>query len=719
MSYFRRSVFHSLPILMMLSMLVPAMAQNAAKDLASAWADFNHYVLIARPDLAAASAQTLLESDQSQLLDVVEASDYRDDFGRTLERAGRTQGVQEAAAQLAKKIQDAKIARSRDAQRIAADIVRLAGGSRENLNATARLAAAGQFAAPQLLATLLDDRQSHLHPFVIKAIVSIGQSMIAPLSAALPQLPPRTMIQTAQALAEIGYPRALPALKQVLESGDTDPNARSAVQAAYTKLATAANIPADLSAAELHLRLGQNFYQTATVGGELPGYDPDQNVGITWEYKPDIGLIAIPVPGKVYGDVLAMRSAQEALNLAPDMEPALILWLASNLRRHNRLGGDADPSYPANLRQPAYYLRLAGPARQHAVLIRALDDGDVALAFEAISALAETAGAASLVSSTSGSQPLVRALYHADRRVRIRAALVLARARELSPFIGSDRVVRVLAEAIRPANIRYALAITPAHDDLNKLAATLRDQGFEVIAAPNLSSASPMLTAEIGLDVVFAQLSLDDLAILVRQTREDNRLAAVPLVAVIDPRDQTELNRRYEGTALKPQVAMIGDADSLKAAGQAALAKSSALSPQDTQQLTLSAISALRDLAMSKDVLFNPLDAQGSLIRCVADKAPEVVKASASVLAMLNTPQAQQALADAALHEAHPEDLRLTLLVDLASSARSFGNLLTGSQQEQIIALSASDQTALASAAARVAGALSLPPSHVVQSIAR
>ncbi|NJL30485.1 MAG: hypothetical protein HC898_02000 [Phycisphaerales bacterium] len=410
-------------------MLAPARAQNSAGDLAASWADFNHYVLIARPDLAAASAKQLIAGDQYKLLDTVEASDYRDDFGRILERARRTKGLEELADQLAKKIQDAKIARSREGKRIADDILKLSGGTRENLNATARLAAAGQFAAPQFLGTLLNDRASNLHPFVLKAVVSIGQPMIAPLATALPQLPPRAMIQVAQSLADIGYPRALPAIKQVLENPQTDPDARKAVQAAYTRLSAASNLPGDLSAAQLHLRLGQNFYQTATVGGSLPGFDEPKNVGILWEYKPDIGLIAIEVPGKVYGDVLAMRSAHEALTLAPDMEQALVLWLTANLRRENRLGGQPDLSYPSNLREPGYYLKLAGPTRQHAVLERALEDGDVALAFDAINALADTAGASSLVSKTAGSQPLIRALYHADRRVRIRAALVLARAR--------------------------------------------------------------------------------------------------------------------------------------------------------------------------------------------------------------------------------------------------------------------------------------------------
>ena len=52
-----------------------AQEQNAAQW----WTDFNHYVLIARPDLAQAAGQNLLDKvDAQQLLDAVEASDYAD-----------------------------------------------------------------------------------------------------------------------------------------------------------------------------------------------------------------------------------------------------------------------------------------------------------------------------------------------------------------------------------------------------------------------------------------------------------------------------------------------------------------------------------------------------------------------------------------------------------------------------------------------------------------
>ncbi|NJL30483.1 MAG: hypothetical protein HC898_01990 [Phycisphaerales bacterium] len=61
----------------------------------------------------------------------------------------------------------------------------------------------------------------------------------------------------------------------------------------------------------------------------------------------------------------------------------------------------------------------------------------------------------------------------------------------------------------------------------------------------------------------------------------------------------------------------------------------------------------------------------------------------------------------------------MTLLSELSTSARSLGNQLTAGQQEQIVALSGSDNADLAGAAARVAGALALSPSHVVQVIGK
>ena len=116
---------------------------------ASLWEDFNHYVLIAKPDLALASGQALLEqADNQTLLATVESSD-RKEWVNVLARATKMGEADETYADLISvskdldgRIQAARIEISRDTDRIAQDIQLLGEGQRAYRNATQRLAAA-------------------------------------------------------------------------------------------------------------------------------------------------------------------------------------------------------------------------------------------------------------------------------------------------------------------------------------------------------------------------------------------------------------------------------------------------------------------------------------------------------------------------------------------------------------------------------------------------
>ncbi|MFW6337011.1 MAG: hypothetical protein ACOC3G_07770, partial [Phycisphaeraceae bacterium] len=111
----------------MLATAHPASAQEQ-RTPEQLWGDFNHYMLIARPELAAASGEALLDrTEPEQLLDAVEQGDY-DNWERTLEQATRTEEVQEVAQRLENAIAEAKLARANNPERIRRNIERLAEG---------------------------------------------------------------------------------------------------------------------------------------------------------------------------------------------------------------------------------------------------------------------------------------------------------------------------------------------------------------------------------------------------------------------------------------------------------------------------------------------------------------------------------------------------------------------------------------------------------------
>ncbi|MEX1017039.1 MAG: hypothetical protein WDZ31_09865 [Phycisphaeraceae bacterium] len=696
----------------------PGLAQQQEdREPAELWADFNHYALIARPELAEAAGQALLADVENQeLLDIVESSDYRD-YEPTLRRIAQVEQVRETANELQRRIQAARIERSRDEERIREDIRLLGEGRRRFRNATQRLAGAGQYAAPHLLAALQDRDRARLHPYIVSAMVSIGQPVVDPLSAALPELESTVMIQVAQVLADIGYPQPLPFMKQVLENEQADEDARRVVQRAYNRLAEEAGIDPDTSAADLYLQLGEGRYRLATRGDQLPTFDPSEDRGIVWEYSQTAGLVPVPVPGPIHGDVLAMRAARSALDLNPDLDQALTLYLAANLRRANRLpAGEADPSYGSDRRPPEFYALLAGPVRQHEVLDRALNDNDPALALDAIEALASTASARQLVDAERRRQPLLRALSYPDRRVRFRAAEALANARPTESFDGDFRVVPVLSEAVRQQDVRYALVIADDQQTLNQLLNLVGEQGYEAFGGLSFTDVRDEIEARAGVDLVVVARDTEGVRRVFDRTRDDYKLAATPVLAVVTPGQQAQLNQSLGAEARFASVVVADQPQRLGSAiGQIRdTFAGEAIGAQESEQIALTALRLLHSIARTSTV-YHASEGQPALIQALSDPRDSVVVGAAQVLAELDSSEAQRALATASLEKAG--DVQIELLGSLSTSAIAHGNLLDQDQTDALLNLVGESEGDTAVAASRAHGALALPTANAVRTI--
>ena len=692
---------------------VPAVAQEARPD--QLWDDFNHYVLIAKPDLAAAAGEALLaQTEPGELLDVVERSQFAD-FSRTLSQAQKIDAVREVARAIEADVQSARVTRSRDVQRILDAIEKLDDGARAYANNVEVLRGAGQYAAPHLLATLQDEGKQQLHPYVVSAIVAVGRPLVYPLAVALPDLNPVTQQQVARALAEIGYPMVLPYLKQVIESPRTDPAARQALEAAYRQVLRTAHAPANASAAELYFRLAADQYAAAT-GDEKPvGFDSATGKGLVWSFVSGQALVPTEVPGEIFGDVLAMRHAQAALALDPAMDKALSLWLMANLRRENRLpAGEADASYPEAMKPALFYAMLAGPLRQHEVLSRALDDRDANLALDAIAALAATAGPEALVKGSGTLQPLTRALSYPDRRVRYSAAITLAAARPAEGFAQDHRVVPVLGEALRSSDTRIAAVVATSQEQANALQTAVKAAGLETYADTELSALMPALENVAGLDVLVVSGDAARVEQVYRATADNPKLAGVPVLAVVSPAQEIDLRPKAEAMVrLSTTTAAEGDALTAALNSAAAAVGGSAMEAAEAERYALTAAAALHQVAISSTVL-QADDAQAPLTEALKDTRPAVATAAAKVLARIDNEAAQRAIATAALTDGDP-DVQVSLLQSLATSANSFGNKLEQPQTDKLLDLVKTAGGPVAIAAAQAHGALTLPTAHAVE----
>ncbi|MEM8783669.1 MAG: HEAT repeat domain-containing protein [Planctomycetota bacterium] len=669
------------------------------------WSDFAHYVLIARPQLAADAAEALLQADPGAILDAVEASEYRSP-ATLFERASGMDGVSGLALQLQTRIESARLDRSRDEQRIADNIQLLDDGARPYANAVKRLTAAGQYAAPALLDTLRHGDDT-LKPFVIRAMVDIGQPLVAPLSAALPDLETVPQGQVIEVLAGIGYPYAAASIKRVLEEPATDPGVKQRAQIALDQLADAARIDTRASAAALYHAVGLNVYRQGTAGQAPVGFDAAKGVGLLWRFGRDIGLVPIEVPASVYADALARDAATTALSMEPQFSPALSMFLASDLRAGNNLGeGETDLSRSADLQPAEFYALLAGPQRLREVLDTAISDADADLALDAIEALSQTA-------SIDALQPLTRALSYPDRRVRFEAAQALAQAMPGGSFDGDSRVVAVLAESVRQGGSPIALVLADDQAARNVLADAASSLGYEPLAGASLADVGSVVVQAAGIDLVLMQGSADAVSAVMEQSRQDYKLAGTPVVAGVGVSDQTQLRGQYPGNPRLTVFTEDPESSSVASAVEAATQKygGSPISADEAEAFARESLDLLSDIASGSSI-YDAGDATPALVEALGDDRPAVAMAAADVLAKLNDPVAQAAIAASAIGGVG--EVQLAQLGALADSANRFGNLVSAETGDALLSLVRESDGNLAIAAAQAHGALSLPTQQAV-----
>lgn len=124
------------------------------------------------------------------------------------------------------------------------------------------------------------------------------------------------------------------------------------------------------------------------------------------------------------------------------------------------------------------------------------------------------------------------------------------------------------------------------------------------------------------------------------------------------------------------------------------------------------ALAAMRDLAISRNAVFDVADAALPLIATLDDTSGGVRFQVAEVLSWINQQRVQVAMMESALSSAGIE--RIELLGYVASSAKRFGNLLDPRQVDRLLDLAVQAQGVEATAAASLMGALDLPNDRIV-----
>jgi HEAT repeat protein len=688
-----------------------AQRAEAEKKVAALWDDFLHGIKVAREDLAESTGRAILESGASPrqiyLLSVKER-----DIQWLLTRGEKLKGLAPIIDDIRTMIEEGYHAERSDPNQIANSIEMLGKNLRAYEIGAGRLVTSGEYSLPQLIQKLPDPTTSAtLTERIITVLPRLGKDAVRPLSAAL-EAKDQTLLQTvAEVLGKIHYAEAAPALKELLERQDLIDRTRQVAATALVACGGEAAKATPVSSL-LYEQAEKYYYNRHSIPP-----DPNAPTANVWFWREGLGLEMVAVPTEIFGDIYAMRLAKAALKYDASFHPAVSLWLAAKMRKEIHLPpGQKDPTERTDAPTARFYA-LAGSARYlQDVLHRALRDEDPALALKAIEALAETAGAQSLVEPIGGGvQPLVMALANRDGRVRMLAALTLASALPQKKFEGDERVVAVLNEALRQRGQRKALLINADPEQRNLLKDALRTAGYEVIDEPDPDKAIAAAREASGVDLMVLGANPSPTDFIARM-RLDPATSVLPAVVAHSDEKLQRLAKQDGAVVLLESTA---NAAQVSGAFEQAVKKTSPSAPTSEQSASwaVRAAQAIALLGETGNPVYDISKTVGTLTSALADQRPEVAMAAAKALATISAPQAQQALADRAVTATLDlgEKTRVDLLKLLAVSLRRFGNLLGDPQAAAIIdtVTDPKQPPAVREAAAQVLGAMNLPSEKI------
>ncbi len=712
-----------------------AIAQDAEADAAapvaadatveSLYTDFLHYARMGQFTRADAFAKALLEHPDATPSRLMTAASKDRDSLRTLLTIIENSSIGERALRIHALIQQGASEMRQNPDRIAAAITQLGGDPQQEFYAIRHLADAGEYAIPQILATLLDAERRDLHTRLANALPKIGKSALNPLVMAL-NLDNRheaTRLIVIKALGEIGYPQATPYLRKLMEDPATLDSSRQAAEAALARIEQiSGRSMAGRADDHLHL-LGEKYYNE----DESVKADPRLPTANVWYWDADAQNVRPTVVATpLFGPIMAMRLTEESLKLTNDRADSISLWLAGNIRREGRLGLDVesgdpsqvaaepDPTRSENFPRALYFTQAAGPRYAHLVLDRAVRDGDATVALGAIEALRLTAGEVSLIGTEDYKQPLVQALQFPNLVVRVRAALALGAALPKSQFAGSQNVVPVLAGALGQTGRAQFVVIDGDEANRNRVMGELRSGDSEAIGEPGFFKGLNRARVELSnLSAIYvaSDIADPDITAAMQALRNEFAFARTPVIilnrggrsAAVDAilaRDENaaDVEALVDGAALREQY------DRLAASGNQAR-------PDETLALSmaLQAAETLRRIAVDGRTVYDFAIAEPALIASLSSTSEELQIKAASVLALAPTRTAQRAIAHLALSPNETKTLRIAAFASLAESAKNHENLLEDAQVAELVKIARDDEDlVIRTSASEALGAINL-----------
>ena len=681
----------------------------APAELQNDWRLMVHYFKLARFDVAKQLGEKILKAapDGKTVLALTESPSTGYDL---VVRMLTVEEMGEVPAKLLSLADEGARLRQTDAARIVKNLQRLGEGPRAYFLAMKELKYSGPYAVPYALAILQNPAEAELAPFVVRALMELGRPVVLPLERALATPNQKLKETIVGVLGQIGYPYSLPTLKALIEDPKSTDGIKAAAAAAIRKFAdeNVLKTPAKL----LYLDLAERYYYDRILVADLRKPTTD-----VFDWVDGTGLIYRAAPSKAVNEILAARACADCLAADPGALEAVALWVSAMMQMEAELGGqaarEANPFLPPKMPSVDFFARAVGQQHLYKVLDRALADRNSAVAVRACEALQDVANESFLALYGQGDvgSPLVMALTYPDQRVRFAAAFALANIRPKNPFTGAGKVVPTLGEALNLEAGKTILLAEPEANNRNRLAAALKEGGWEVAAATSGNQALSTARALPRIDAIVLSSRTKDVdhAKVVEGLRMDYQTAMTPIIVLSYPDDPVKASWLEEKTRFLKAVDPAVEPEALLAQidAQKKKAGSLVLDAAAARGASLRAAKVLKEIAASSRI-YSATRARQALLEGLGKRPDELVVAVLAALAEIPDAEITQAMADVAIDAARSKDVRVAALQALARSARTVGNKLKADQLAALQGLAAEPDDAIRNAAGEALGGLDL-----------
>jgi hypothetical protein len=689
-----------------------------------------------RPDLAKKYLQQMAATpaDEKSLADAALQLDPA-----ALMRLAVNKDLQPEARTLVDAVMAAGAKASRNPQRLQVEINQLNDPSPAvRREAMSKILAAHDDAVPSLVVALGDPNRAQLFPKIEEALMGIGAQAVPPLSAALLSDNPYQVKNVIRALDRIGSRDAVIFLVGPATAEHYPPEVRQAARAALADLLGIKD-PTPKDAITL---LRSNVERI--LNNERPVMVNGEGKVEQWYWDPTIKApVKEAVPVSVAVASQAARLASDLLALDPQNPKVTQLFLISTL---DELAGRTPPDAPLDMNSPVVKRAIAlGPAKIEDALSAAMSrdrlDGARAMA-----EILGNIGNASLLGATDGEvRPLVRAVAQGDRRLRFAAAEAIMKFKPQVQFAGSSHLMGALVFLADSPGVRRAVVAFPTERIGMQLSTLLGSLGYEVdwISDGHKCLLQSQCSGDYELILLTGRIDHAPVWVTIQQLRHEPASARLPIGLMAEPGDIPYLesvasedgsNRSPPRSRMTTELdggidkalpdSEFGDGslttvferpttpEAMKFFVDRLVAKAGGyvVSPSVRQKQALAALGWLKQLNEANPVVFALRPYETTLLRTLENSITST--GAATLLAMIGSHHAQQALLDLSNNSAKPLELRQAAAAAFSQAVRTRGIQLTSREiEDQYVRynLSATEEPAVQQLLALILDAIEAP----------